>query len=449
VSFIFCQEISLPDPFIYSNDASSAFNNSSFTKSNIIFSSSSASNLFSDNVPLRTLWSIECLLSALKAPSKLSTKLSCPASLSSTASDAKATPVVLFDLLEGEKPLSIDKRFLIASSEIDLDCNARLGKGKFGVVFKGVLKSNGQSVAVKRFHKQMDEQVLMEEAIVLGQLNHENIVKLYGISPETKNQFIVMELVEGGKTLQFYLDKEVHRYSTFPFETKLSIAIGISRAMEYLHTPRPWFASDSTAKSTILQFSMSASHMKENDDIDLSSNEEFPIIHRDLKPENVLIDVNTFQAKLCDFGFAFAFRPFGISAGIMAGTSAYMAPEMWAFYKSSSEWKERQHYNEKVDVWSFGVMLWFIFSGKDPFHASFWKNFEKGNVIPQEQEETCKPPIPSTWGNDPKLSRIKSIVESCCELKAANRIPFKEIVKRLTIQEENNTEESKSSSSNG
>jgi serine/threonine protein kinase len=82
------------------------------------------------------------------------------------------------------------------------------------------------------------------------------------------------------------------------------------------------------------------------------------LFHRDLKPENVLMystDIEDIQIKVADFGFATKILP-NINLG--CGSSLYMAPEIYA----------GKVYNEKVDVWSVGVITFVVLSGSPPFY---------------------------------------------------------------------------------
>ena len=83
------------------------------------------------------------------------------------------------------------------------------------------------------------------------------------------------------------------------------------------------------------------------------------IVHRDLKPENILLtskDLKAFDCKITDFGFACFFEPTkGLE--ISLGSAMYMSPELI----------KRDNYNEKVDIWSIGIITYMLLSGRAPF----------------------------------------------------------------------------------
>ena len=87
------------------------------------------------------------------------------------------------------------------------------------------------------------------------------------------------------------------------------------------------------------------------------------IVHRDIKPENILLtskDINNLDLKITDFGFAKCFDPDDFEGfDEILGSPVYMAPEI----------VKKLKYDEKVDIWSLGVMLYIILIGKTPFSA--------------------------------------------------------------------------------
>ncbi|KAK1287084.1 G-type lectin S-receptor-like serine/threonine-protein kinase RLK1 [Acorus calamus] len=186
-----------------------------------------------------------------------------------------------------------------------------LGRGAFGIVYKGVLNSSpGIQVAVKKLDK-MEEEVQKEfenEVTTIGRTHHKNLVRLLGFCNEGPNRLLVYEFMSHG-SLMGYLSRggpkpEWHR--------RLKIAFGIARGITYLHEE---------CRSQI--------------------------IHCDIKPHNILLD-DSLEAKISDFGLAKLLKTdqTRTNTGIR-GTKGYVAPE----------WFKKMAITAKVDVYSFGVML--------------------------------------------------------------------------------------------
>jgi len=154
------------------------------------------------------------------------------------------------------------------------------------------------------------------EAEALRQLDHPNIVAGLDLITQDDSHYMIMELVEGG-SLRVLLQQQPQ----LPHERVLSIGLDIADALARSH--------------------------------------RLGIIHRDLKPENVLL-ANDGTPRLCDFGVAhFVHRTSLAPPGSQAGTSVYMPPEAFMGQKP----------DERADIWSFGVMLFEMLSGRLPFVA--------------------------------------------------------------------------------
>jgi serine/threonine-protein kinase len=213
---------------------------------------------------------------------------------------------------------------------------AKLGDGGMGEVYRAEDSKLGREVAIKvlpetvsaepkrlaRFHR---------EARVLASLNHSSIAAIYSFEHEEPVHFLVMELVEGED-----LATRMAR-GPVPLDEALPIALQIAEALEAAH--------------------------------------ERGIIHRDLKPANVRVTAEG-QVKVLDFGLAKAFEPGdGTRAdaedpsnsptltaqmtrvGTLLGTAAYMSPEQ----------ARGQEADKRADIWSFGVVLYEMLSGKPLF----------------------------------------------------------------------------------
>ncbi|CAA6663798.1 unnamed protein product [Spirodela intermedia] len=196
---------------------------------------------------------------------------------------------------------------------------SEIGKGGFGTVYKAEF-SNGLVVAVKRMHKSLEqgESDFYREMELLGRLHHRHLVSLKGFCTTRHERFLMYEYMENGS-----LRDHLHSSGKAPsWQRRIQIAIDVANALEYLH-----FYCDP------------------------------PLCHRDIKPSNILLDAN-FRAKVADFGLADVSR--GSSTGFdqvhadVHGTPGYVDPE----YVVTRE------LTEKSDVYSYGVLLLELVSGR-------------------------------------------------------------------------------------
>ncbi|XP_010540703.1 PREDICTED: serine/threonine-protein kinase At5g01020 [Tarenaya hassleriana] len=212
--------------------------------------------------------------------------------------------------------------------------NYLLGEGGFGKVYKGFVDENlrqglkSQAVAVKLLDIEglQGHREWLAEVILLGQLRHPNLVKLIGYCCEDEERVLVYEFMPRG-SLENHLFKRIS--ITLPWATRLKIAIAAAKGLAFLH--------------------------------DLDS----PIIYRDFKTSNILID-SDFTAKLSDFGLA-KMGPEGSKSHVttrVMGTYGYAAPE----YVSTG------HLTTKSDVYSYGVVLLELLTGRRATEKSRPKN---------------------------------------------------------------------------
>ncbi|KAL9383216.1 hypothetical protein Peur_023539 [Populus x canadensis] len=193
-----------------------------------------------------------------------------------------------------------------------------LGQGGFGTVYKGILK-DGQEIAVKRLSKTskqgLDE--LKNEIKHIVKLQHRNLVKLLGCCIEADEMMLIYEFMPN-KSLDFIFDKTRNKVLDWP--KRFHIINGIARGLLYLH-------QDSRLR----------------------------IIHRDLKASNILLD-DEMNPKISDFGLARSVGGSETEANTnkVVGTYGYISPE----YAIDGL------YSVKSDVFSFGVMVLEIVSGK-------------------------------------------------------------------------------------
>lgn len=200
-----------------------------------------------------------------------------------------------------------------------------LGSGGFGHVYKGTLK-DGREVAIKTLNKSgnhtQGEQEYAAEVEAIGHIHHRHLVSLTGFCSEDENRAIVYEYMQNGN-LATHLHGNGKEAITWT--RRMKIACGTARGIAYLHeacVPR--------------------------------------IIHRDVKPANVLLN-DQFEAKVGDFGLA-KIMPTGVAAVTtrVLGTWGYVAPE----------YANMEKVDEKVDVYSYGMVLLELITGKPPFGNS-------------------------------------------------------------------------------
>ncbi|XP_050276601.1 cysteine-rich receptor-like protein kinase 2 [Quercus robur] len=221
----------------------------------------------------------------------------------------------------------------------------KLGQGGFGTVYKGVLP-DGREIAVKRlfFNNRHRAGDFYNEVNIISSVEHKNLVRLLGCSCSGPESLLVYEFLPNKSLDRFIFD--ANRGKALNWEKRYEIIVGTAEGLVYLH-----------------------------------ENSKNRIIHRDIKASNILLD-SRLRAKIADFGLARSFEEdqSHISTAI-AGTLGYMAPEYLAHGQLT----------EKADVYSFGVLLLEIVTGRlnnrsktseytDSLITITWKHFRSGTV---------------------------------------------------------------------
>ncbi|KAJ0075752.1 hypothetical protein Patl1_33887 [Pistacia atlantica] len=207
----------------------------------------------------------------------------------------------------------------IAAATNNFSTTNVLGKGGFGAVYKGILPG-GKEIAVKRLSRNSNQGIeeFQNEAKLIAKLQHTNLVRLLGCSLQEEERILVYEYMPN-KSLDFFIF-DSHKKTLLNWKKRFDIIEGIAQGLIYLH------------KYSRLR-----------------------VIHRDLKASNILLD-DQMNPKISDFGMA---RIFGVNESIantnrIVGTYGYMSPE-YAINGIVSI---------KTDVYSFGVLVLEIVSGK-------------------------------------------------------------------------------------
>jgi len=247
------------------------------------------------------------------------------------------------------------------------------GLGYFGEVRKG----NWRGIPVackfvyeKSFRQKSDIELFEQEVHILSSLRHPNVILYMGVCIDTKDKIIVMEFMEKGSL------HELLRRESCSLDRIHKIAREIALGMNYLHG--------------------------EN------------ILHRDLTSKNILLSKHM-EAKVADFGLSKMKMVESQSSSYTMGSIAWMAPEVVA---------NASNFTKASDVYSFGIILWELFSGEDPCP----QDVAPVNLANKVLHEGYRPPMPldvpfswqhlirSTWDRDetrrPTFETVLQILET-------------------------------------
>jgi len=205
-----------------------------------------------------------------------------------------------------------------------------LGRGAMGPVYLGRDPRISRTVAIKtlapteEFESEQLEEVrrrFFQEAETAGRLNHPNIVTIYDVGEEHDLAYIAMDYITGDS-----LDQHISEEKLLPIEQVFAIGIQVAEALDYAHKKK--------------------------------------VVHRDVKPGNIIFDLDKRQLKVTDFGIACLTDNSKTRTGTVLGSPYYMSPEQIAGKKVDG----------RSDLFSLGVTLYQLFTGRLPFEGDSLTN---------------------------------------------------------------------------
>jgi serine/threonine protein kinase len=253
----------------------------------------------------------------------------------------------------------------------ELEIGEVLGEGAFSMVYRGVY--NGNAVGIKKLKYQyLDNNSLDEfkkEIGLLNQLRHKNVVGYIGACMQVPNLSLVTELMQRGSLFDILYKEKVKVGMSLMVKLSKDIAKGVN----YLHRLKPM------------------------------------IIHRDLKSNNILVDTD-WTAKIADFGLSKIKGEASQVTG-MLGTPGWTAPEIY----------KNERYNEKVDVYSYGIILREMITLEKPYSGLNGMQIAFATVyqgVRPSLPEQCQPVL-------------KSLCKNCWETSPSKRPSFEKILEVL------------------
>lgn len=276
------------------------------------------------------------------------------------------------------KPAKTDSANASASNKRwsleNFDIGRPLGKGKFGNVYLARERQSKFILALKvLFKKQLEkagvEHQLRREVEIQSHLRHPNILRLYGYFHDPSRVYLILEFAPKGE-----LYGELQRCGHFSEERSATYIMELADALNYCHSKK--------------------------------------VIHRDIKPENLLLGANG-ELKIADFGWS-VHTP-SSRRSTLCGTLDYLPPEMI----------EGQTHDEKVDLWSLGVLCYEFLVGKPPFET-------------QTHEETYRRISRVQYTYPPHISvsaGAKDLIASLLKHNPMHRLPIQGVLSHPWVVE--------------
>uniref|UniRef100_A0A2C9VHH0 Protein kinase domain-containing protein n=1 Tax=Manihot esculenta TaxID=3983 RepID=A0A2C9VHH0_MANES len=284
----------------------------------------------------------------------------------------------------------------IATATKNFKQECLLGEGGFGRVFKGTLASNGQVVAVKQLDRSglQGNKEFLVEVLMLSLLHHPNLVDLVGYCADGDQRLLVYNFIEGGSLQDHLLDVSPNK-KPLDWFVRMKIAFGAAKGLEYLHD-------------------------KANP----------PVIFGDLKPTNILLDED-FIPKLSDFGL--------VKLGSSGGTVNVVSRLMGTYGYSSPEYVRGGELTLKTDVYSFGVILLELITGRRAIDPT--KPIHEQNLVAWAQPIFRDPkrfpdmadPVLHKQFPEKDLNQAVAIAAMCLQEESAARPLMSDVVTALSF----------------
>ena len=288
----------------------------------------------------------------------------------------------IIELIPGKQILNdVQNRLFILSPTVELgferECNkydfirdkSPLGKGAFGEVWKVTHENTKKVYCVKIMSKRdiIEQKIINQinkEISIMYNINHPYSIKLFNHFEDNDKLYLILELATNGNLYNFIQGNKNQKIKTKEMIKK--IIIQVIEIIKYLHS--------------------------------------LEIIYRDIKPENILLDKD-YNVKLCDYGWA-SYLTKGKFCNVSCGTPEYVSPEI----------VKKKPYNEKVDIWGIGVLIFELVFGYPPFSSNF--NEERFNNIKERK---------INWPKDINDKDVKDLIEKILVINPNERMSLDKI----------------------